>query len=110
MLPGEYILTATDPLTGLQMAYDITVLSVLTADDIHMVYKDGTAFKAKLVDGMGNALANVGITFNVNGVFYTRYTNSSGVASLNINLIAGEYIITSQYESSQISNKITISG
>ena len=74
-----------------------------------MVYKDGTAFKAKLVDGMGNALANIGIIFNINGVFYTKYANSSGVACLNINLIAGEYIITSQYESAQISNKITIS-
>ena len=109
LIPGEYILTATDPLTGLKMSYNITVLPVLTADDIHMVYKDGTAFKAKLVDGMGNALANIGIIFNINGVFYTKYANSSGVACLNINLIAGEYIITSQYESAQISNKITIS-
>ena len=91
------------------MSYDIMVLPVLTAEDIHMVYNDGTVFKAKLVDGMGNALANVGITFNINGIVNTRYTNSSGVASLNINLIAGEYIITSQYGCAQISNKITIS-
>ncbi|WP_407415106.1 hypothetical protein [Methanobrevibacter sp.] len=52
---------------------------------------------------------NVGITFNINGVFYTRYTNSSGIASLNINLMPGEDIITSQYENDVISNKITIS-
>ena len=107
--PGEYILTAIDPLTGLQMSYNITVLPVLTADDINMTYNDGTQFKAKLIDGEGNPLENIGITFNINGVFYTRYTNSSGIACLNINLMAGEYIITSQYESAVVSNKITIS-
>lgn len=108
--PGEYILTATDPLTGLQMAYTITVLAVLTAEDLEMTYKDGSQFKAKLVDSVGNALANVGITFNINGLFYTRTTNSSGIAALNINLMAGEYIITSQYDKAVIGNKITIRG
>ncbi|MEE1156147.1 MAG: hypothetical protein U0K80_01910 [Methanobrevibacter sp.] len=91
------------------MSYNITVLPVLTADEIDMAYKDGTQFRAKLVDGKGNSLENAGITFNINGVFYTRYTNSSGIASLNINLMPGEYIITSQYGSAVISNKITIS-
>ncbi|WP_407416255.1 C1 family peptidase [Methanobrevibacter sp.] len=107
--PGEYILTASDPLTGLMMSYNITVLSVLTADDINMTYKDGTQFMAKLVDGKGNPLENAGVTFNINGIFYTRYTDSNGTAKLNINLMPGEYIITSQYESAVISNKITIS-
>ena len=106
---GEYILTATDPLTGLMMSYNITVLPVLTASDISMTYRDGTQFKAKLVDGKGNPLENVGVTFNINGVFYIRYTDSNGTAKLNINLMAGEYIITSQYENAQISNKITVS-
>ncbi len=106
--PGEYILTAIDPLTGLMVSYNITVLPTLTADDLNMTYLDGSQFKAKLVDGQGKELENAGITFNINGVFYTRYTNSSGIAALNINLIPGEYIITSIYESAVTSNKITI--
>ena len=107
--PGEYILTAADPLTGLQMSYNITVLPTLTAEDLNMSYKDGSKFEANLVDDQGNPLANVNITFNINGVFYQRTTDSNGTAKLNINLMAGEYIITSQYESAVISNKITIS-
>ena len=106
--PGEYILTALDPLTGLQMSYNITVLPVLTAEDINMTYKDGTQFKVNLVDGTGNPLANVNVTMNINGVFYNRTTDENGTARLNINLMPGEYIITSQYESAAISNKITI--
>ena len=109
LAPGEYILTAFDSLTGCMMSYNITVLSVLNATDINMTYNDGTQFKVKLVDGKGNPLDNKSISFNINGVFYTRYTNSEGISSLNINLMPGEYIITSQYESAMISNKITIS-
>ena len=106
--PGKYVLTATDPLTGLQMSYDITVLPVLTAEDLTMKYNDGSQFKATLVDGQGNALAGVNITFNINGVFYDRTTDENGIAKLNIRLMAGEYIITSQYKNAAISNKITI--
>lgn len=106
--PGEYILTAIDPLTGLMMSYNITVLPTLTADDLNMTYLDGSQFKAKLVDGQGKALENAAITFNINGVFYIRHTNSSGIAALNIKLIPGEYIITSMYENAVTSNKITI--
>ena len=106
--PGEYILTAIDPLTGLMMSYNITVLPTLTAEDMNMTYNDSSVFKVKLIDGKGNPLDNMPITFNINGVFYTKYTNSSGIAGLNINLMPGEYIITSQYESAVISNKITI--
>ena len=106
--PNTYVLTAIDPLTGLQMSYTITVLPTLTAKDLDMKYLDGSKFEAKLVDGTGKALANKQITFNINGVFYQRTTDANGIAKLNIRLMAGEYIITSQYETATISNKITI--
>ena len=106
--PGKYILTATDPLTCLQMSYNITVLPVLTAEDVKMTYLDGTQFKATLVDGEGEAQTGANITFNINGVFYNRTTDENGTASLNIRLMPGEYIITSQYCQAAISNKITI--
>ena len=106
--PGEYILTATDPLTGLQMSYNITVLPVLLASDMQMRFQDGSTFNALVLNGEGKPRANAAVTFNINGVFYTRYTNSSGIAKLNINLMAGEYIITSEYDGMRISNTITI--
>ena len=106
--PGVYILTAIDPITGLQMSYNITVLPKLNATDLKMTYKDGSTFNASVVNGQGKPLANAEVRFNINGVFYTRYTNSQGIAKLNINLMPGEYIITSQYGQSTIANKITI--
>ena len=106
--PGEYILTALDPLTGLQMSYNITVLPVLLASDMEMRFQDGSTFNALVLNGEGKPRANAAVTFNINGVFYTRYTNSSGIAKLNINLMAGEYIITSEFDGMRISNTITI--
>ncbi|WP_407431937.1 lectin like domain-containing protein, partial [Methanobrevibacter sp.] len=109
LLPGEYILTATDPLTGLMMSYNITVLPTLIAEDMNMTYKDGSKFEATLLDGQGHPLKGENITFNINGVFYNRTTDENGTAKLNINLMAGEYIITSMYENgATIANKITI--
>ena len=106
--PGEYILTAIDPLTGLQMSYNITVLSILEAEDLEMKYKDGSTFNVTVLDGQGNPLAGVSVTFNINGVFYNRTTDSNGIARLNINLMPGEYIITSSYNGTNVANKITI--
>ena len=107
---GEYILTAIDPLTGLQMSYNITVLPVLNATDITMKYLDGTKFKVNLVDGQGNPYKNQFVRFNINGKFYDRLTDSNGQAALNIRLPPGEYIITSSFNGSNIANKITITG
>ena len=108
--PGEYILTAIDPLTGLQMSYNITVLPVLNASDITMKYLDGTQFKVNLVDGQGNPYKDQFVTFNINGKFYERLTDGNGQAALNIRLPPGEYIISSSFNGANIANKITIIG
>ena len=73
-----------------------------------MTYKDESKFEATLVDGKGTPLANANIRFNINGVFYDRPTDENGIARLNIRLMPGEYIITSQYGEAVTSNKITI--
>ena len=108
LIPGEYILTAIDPLTGLQMSYNITVLTTLNATDLEMTYQDGSTFNVTVLDGQGNPAKEVMVQFNINGVFYNRVTDSNGIAKLNINLMAGEYIITSEYDGLKIANTIII--
>ena len=104
--PGEYIITAT--YKGLMVSNTIKVLPVIEAKDWVMSYNDGSKFEAKLFDGQGNPYPNQNVTFNINGVFYNRTTDDSGIAPLSINLMAGEYIITSSYNGCNIANKITI--
>ena len=108
LMPGDYIITAE--YKGCAVSNNIKVLPVLNAIDIRMKYRDGTQFKATLVDGQGKPYAGQNVAFNINGVLYNRPTDSSGTAKLNINLMSGEYIITSSYNGSSISNKITING
>ena len=106
--PGEYILTAIDPLTGLQMSYNITVLPTLYANDLKMSYKDGSIFNATVLDGQGNPLKDAIVKFNINGIFYNRKTDSNGITMLNITLMSGKYIITSEYDGLKVSNTIII--
>ena len=73
-----------------------------------MKYKDGSTFNVTALDGKGNPAKEVTVQFNINGVFYNRLTDSNGIARLNINLMAGKYIITSQYDKLKISNTITV--
>ena len=87
----------------------IKVLPVLSAKDVVMKYRDGTKFEAKLLDGQGKPFANQTLTFNINGVMYNRVTGDDGIARLNLNLMPGEYVITSMYENgATIGNKVTI--
>lgn len=104
--PGKYIITAQ--YDGLSVSNNVTVLSVLKSDDLVMNYGDGSKFTVKILDGTGKPLANAKVTFNINGVFYDRSTNSSGIASLNIRLMRGEYIITSSYNGLNVANTIKI--
>ena len=104
--PGTYIITAESG--DSRVSNTIRVLSVIKTNDVSMKYRDGTKFKATILDGVGNPYPNQKVTFNINGVMYERATNSTGVANLNINLQAGKYIITTMYKGLGVSNTIEI--
>ncbi len=104
---GNY--TVTTYYKDFSQGNSIEVLPILSAEDLSMKYMDGSQFKAQLVDGQGKPYPKQDVTFNINGVFYNRPTDSDGVAKLNIRLLSGQYIITSTYNGCNIANKITIS-
>ena len=106
--PGTYIVTAE--YKGLKVSNTINVLTVLETEDLIMKYHDGSQFKAKVLDGQGKPYANQTVTYNINGVFYTKISGDDGIAGLTINLPAGEYIITSMYNGLNAANKVTIIG
>ena len=103
---GDYIITTYYGDCG--RGNNIEVLPVLSAGDLVMKYLDGSQFKAELVDGEGNPYPEQSVRFNINGVFYDRGTDASGVAKLNIRLMPGVYIITSSFNGCNIANNITV--
>ena len=89
LIPNTYIITAYNTVTGERTSNNITVLSRLTENkNITMYEKNGTKYTVRVLDETGKAVgAGENVTFNINGVLYTRTTDSNGYAALNINLI-----------------------
>ena len=104
--PGKYVITSM--YEGYAVGNNITVLPTLITKDLDMKYLDGSNFTAQTLDGQGKPLANQNISFNVHGVFYHRTTDENGIASLNMRLNPGKYIITSIWNEYQVGNNITI--
>lgn len=87
----------------------VEVLSTISANDVVKFYRNGTQYYAKFVDGNGNPLVNAEVRFNINGVFYTRNTNNSGIANLSIALNPNKYILTAIHPNGEMSaNNITV--
>ena len=110
LLPGEYIITATNPVTGENRDSIITVLSCIDENyNITNYYKNTTQYSVRVLDANGNPVGKGAVVqFNINGVLYNRTTNASGYAKLNINLPAGEYIISATYNGLTVSNAIIV--
>lgn len=97
LYPEHYIITIIHP-KGEKKGYNITVLPTIISKDLVKYYKNESQFYATFLNGQGKPIANnTEVHFNVNGVFYTSYTNENGTAKLNINLYPGNYIITSMH-------------
>ena len=97
--PGNYTITTfyhyTDGLVT--KTNNIEVLSTILANDVVKFFRNGTQYCAKFLDGCGSPLVNASVVFNINGVFYKKQTDGSGMAKLNINLRPGEYILTAMH-------------
>ena len=106
--PGSYILTVYNNVTGEEKGFDITVKSLIVANDLTKYYLNATRFEATIYNKNGTLAINKNVTFNINGVFYTRQTNENGVVGLNINLRPGNYIITTMFDGLAIGNNINV--
>ena len=106
--PGSYILTAYNPVTGEEKGFNITVKSLIMQNDLTKYYLNASRFEATVYNKDGSLAVNKEVTFNINGVFYTKTTDKNGVASLGIALRPGNYTITTMYDGLDIGNKVSV--
>ena len=106
--PGKYVITVINLVTGEQSSNIITVKSLIVQKDLTKYYLNASRFEATIYNKDGSLAVNKEVTFNINGVFYHRTTDSNGVASLGISLRPGEYIITTMFDGLAIGNKVTV--
>ncbi|WP_409199667.1 hypothetical protein [Methanobrevibacter sp. DSM 116169] len=107
--PGIYIITAINK-NGDRDSNLITVLSTINGSNLNKMFQNDSQYYAEFLDYDSSPLANTDVRFNINGVIYTRTTDSKGVARLNINLDPNTYIITSfnTVTGEESSNLITV--
>ena len=106
---GKYILTAMNPVTGDKRSNNVTVFTLIESSDFTKYFRNDSQFVIRVRASDGNwAKAGEAVTFNIHGVFYTRYTNETGHIKLNINLEPGEYVITSYYKDCVEGNWINV--
>ena len=106
--PGEYILTAYNPVTGEEKGFNITVKSLIVQNDLTKYYLNASRFQATIYNKDGSLAVNKEVTFNINGVFYTKTTDENGVASLGIALRPGSYIITTIFDGLAMGNNVVV--
>ncbi|MBR6023991.1 MAG: hypothetical protein IK044_03360 [Methanobrevibacter sp.] len=98
LIPGTYLANiyflGNSQFLPSNKSVNVTVLPTIEGSDLVKYYKNNSQYYATFYDGSGEVLDNENVTFNINGVFYTRQTNQNGVARLNINLNSGNYILT----------------
>ncbi len=106
---GNYSVTVINPVTNETKVNTITVLPRIESSDLVKYFKNASQFLVKVLDDEGNPVkAGEVVTFNINGVFYNRTTDSNGYAKLSINLGAGNYTITSEYKGCKAANNIEV--
>lgn len=106
--PGTYSISSINSKTSETVSKKITIKSILETHDLTMNEKDGSKFNVKVLNSNGKVSPNKKVTLKVNGKTYTPKSNSNGIASQSIDLRAGKYTITTEYEGLKNINKITI--
>ena len=100
------VLAASHDMQALQTTKSNTSFNVESTTEFDVI---GDYFKVKLTDGNANTLNNVKVTFKVNGKTYNAYTDSSGIASLQIRLNDGSYNIVSKFTGNSMYNPCSLS-
>ena len=107
-IPGTYSISMVNPKTSETVTKTITINPLIETSDLTMKEKDGSKFTVKVLNSYGRGSANKMVTLNVDGKTFTLKSNSNGIASQEIDLPAGKYSITTEYNGFVKTNHITV--
>ena len=111
--PGEYrcVVDALEDSTHQSSQENCTVRilsdTIMEGTNITKMEDETSVYQCAVYDFYGNRVqCNVDIT--VNGVTYTRHTDSNGLAKLNIRLGKGEYTLTARFNGDTLHNPSSV--
>ncbi|WP_409199984.1 Ig-like domain repeat protein [Methanobrevibacter sp. DSM 116169] len=106
--PGKYVATVEHPESDLKISSIIEVIPILYGKNLIKNFGNSEQYEVAVLDNLGKPLSDVIVRININGVIYSRISDSNGIAKLNINLNPGSYIATAMYNGYSTSNNITV--
>lgn len=109
LMPGQYTLKITNPVTYEWEFSDVTVLpNLVNNHDLTKYCRGANQYYITALNDQGVAVSGQEVTFNINGVFYTRTSDENGRVKLNINLNPGQYVLTAMYGTYKVSNMVNV--
>lgn len=106
---GDYIISIFNHVTGESKSNVIHVIApIVNNHDLVKYYKNGSDFLVQIIDGSFNPVSGVAVVFTINGVSYSRQTDSVGWARFSINLSPGDYVITTSYGGCDVNNNVLV--
>ena len=106
--PGKYSITVTNPKTSESLTRTVTIKSPIVTNDLTFNETQKAKFHVKILNSNGKASPNKKVILKVNGQTYTKKTNKTGIATLDLSLDNGKYTITTEYSGITAKNTITV--
>ena len=72
-------------------------ITTLIMNDVVKYFRGSQKLTAKLVDAIGNPIANATVYFTINGRVYAKITDENGMASMGIGLVPNEYKVSAVF-------------
>lgn len=107
---GEYNVTVSYDNMTAHGSFSVSKPHKYTFNSTDLIkdYRNGSDFEVQVLADGEAVGPNENVTFRINGVNYTRPTDSEGVAHLNINLEPGNYIVSYEYRTYKSYNNIMV--
>ena len=106
--PGKYSISVINAKTSESIKKTVTVKSLIITKDVTMTAKDGSKYTVKLLKSNGKAAPYTTFKLNLNGKIIYEKTDKNGICNVKLNLSAGKYSVSVQYEGITNINKIIV--
>jgi len=80
----------------------------VSASNVTKYFGGSERFNVYISDNENNSISNKSVIISINGVDYSRTTNSDGVASIGLNLMAGEYPVIVSCGNNVVNSNVVI--